>query len=211
MSYEATVFRAVDFETPLWAFPNLSDGRYNLANTEPATQYLSLHPMTPWAELLRNLNRRTPEQALAMRVPIWAVRLRMAEEPTAIGFANVDAYSSEPEALVADDQSACRALAATLYGLGLRSFFAPSAALPGTANLVVLEPAVVVDFHAEPLSADDWPTAMAAQDGRCPEGLWNHVHYRGAGVPHPAFEAWRNGDEFEFEQPFVDRTTLRAA
>jgi len=146
-----------------------------------------------------------------MRVPLWAIRLKLAENPTNLGFGDVDDYSLEPEALVSDDRGACRALAAALYGRGVRSFLAPSAALPGTINLVVLEPAVVVDFDSEPFSADDWPTALAAQDGRCPQGLWDQVHYRGAGVPHRALEAWRKGDVFVFDQPSVDRASLRGS
>jgi RES domain-containing protein len=210
VSFQSVVYRSCGHEAPLWGFPNLSDGRYNRAGRQP-TQYLAFHPMTPWAEVMRNLNRRTPDEARQMRVPLWAFQLTLADDPVDISFDNVDGYSLDPEDLVADDQTACRALSATLYGLGVRSFTAPSAALPGTKNLVVLEAAAVSDYHLEPVDPVDWPAAMLAQDGRCPENLWDNVHYRGTGTPHPALQAWQDGDEFEFEQPGVTPATLRAA
>jgi RES domain-containing protein len=210
MSFEAVVFRATAFYEPLWGFPNTTGGRYNVAGRFPA-QYLSLHPMTPWAELMRNLNRRTPEQARAMRVPVWAFRIGLADDPEPITFDTMGAYGLDPDDLVADDQTATRALGTALYDGGVTSLLAPSAALPGTTNLVVLRPAAITDFHAEPIDALDWPAAMVTQDGRCPEDLWEHVHYRNSGVPHAALQAWRDGDEFEFEQPEVTAASLMAA
>jgi RES domain-containing protein len=210
VSFQSVVYRSSGYEVPLWGFPNLSDGRYNRAGRQP-TQYLSLHPMTPWAEAMRNLNRRTSDEARRMRVPLWVFQLTLAADPVDISFDNVDAYSLDPEDLVADDQTACRALSEALYGLGIRSFTAPSAALPGTRNLVVLEAALDIDYHLEPLDPGDWPAAMLAQDGRCPENLWDYVHYRGSGTPHPALQAWQDGEAFDFEQPEVTPATLRAA
>jgi hypothetical protein len=106
---------------------------------------------------------------------------------------------------VSDDPSACQACAEGQREAddGLRLFMAPSAALPGTRNLVILDVKVVIGFEMEPLGPEDLPTAMAAEDGRCPDGLWELVHYRGAETPHPAFDAWRQDEEFEFEEPFV--------
>jgi hypothetical protein len=50
-------FRLANYETPMWAVKNFSAGRYNDADSG-FTQYLSLHPLTPWAEILRNEDRR---------------------------------------------------------------------------------------------------------------------------------------------------------
>src|SRR6202008_3953962 len=74
VSFEAVVYRATAHEVPLWAFPNTSAGRWNPAGSWPA-QYLSLHPMTPWAEVMRTLGLRDEGAAAALRVPIWAVRV----------------------------------------------------------------------------------------------------------------------------------------
>lgn len=209
MSYEAVVYRACGHETPLWAFPNTSAGRYNAAGSLP-TQYLSEHPMTPWAELLRNLDYRTADEARAMRVEVWALRVLLAESPDQIDFDTAGDFGLDAEDLVSDDHRPCRTAAAALHADGVHSFIAPSAALPGTANLVVLEPAVVIDYHAAPIDAEDWPTALLAQNGRCPEDIWDHVHYRAAAAEHAALAAWRAGDEFTFTQPEVTGATLAA-
>lgn len=210
MSFQSVVYRTAGYDTPLWAVPNLSDGRYNHAGAVP-TQYLSLHPMTPWAELLRNLNYRTAAEARVMRVAIWAIRIALRDDPIEMTFETASDFGLAPEDLVADDHGPCRAAAAAMFDAGIRSFFAPSAALPGTTNVIVLEPGVVTDYHLDPLDRGDWPTAMLAQNGRCPEGLWDHVHYKHIVIEHPGLVAWRAGDDYEFEQPEVTAASLAAA
>lgn len=204
-----TTFRLANYETPLWPVPNFNAGRYNRAGTG-ATQYLGLHPMTPWAEALRNEDRRTRERAQMLHYPLWAIRVELADEPLELSFASATENGLSPEDLVADDQSACRAFAEGLREAETYALGAPSAALPGTGNLVILEPAVVTFYDAEPIGREDLPTAMAAQDGRCPDGLWDLVHYRGAQTAHPALDAWSNGDEYVFEEPPVDPSALAA-
>lgn len=200
----AVAFRLAAYETPLWATPNFSAGRYNTAG-DGYTQYLSLHPMTPWAELLRNLDYRGRDRALTLRAPLWAIKIDLEEDPVALTFDTANDFELEPEALVSDDHAACRHLAQRFrddFG-GPRAFTAPSAALPGTTNLVLLDPFVATFFEMTPVAPEDLPTAMAAQDGRCPEGLWELVHYRLTGSSHPALAAWVLGEEFEFAEPAV--------
>jgi hypothetical protein len=204
---EVVAFRLANYETPLWAVENFPAARYNEAGSG-CTQYLSLHPQTPWAELLRNEDRRTRERALLMRYPLWAIRVRLAEAPLALTFDSATAYGLGPEDLVADDQAPCRALADRFRAAGPSAFLAPSAALPGTTNLVVLEPRVVVSWSIEPLDDLDWPAALGAQDGRCPEGLWDHVHFRGTRAAHPSLAAWRRGEELVFSEPEVSSASL---
>lgn len=210
MSFETVVYRAAGFETPLWSFPNLSDGRYNRAGGVP-TQYLSMHPMTPWAELLRNFGYSTATEAREMRLEIWAIRLELADDPHIVSFDTASDFGLSPDELVADDYGPCQSAAAAMHTGGIRSFLAPSAALAGTVNLVVIAPAVVIDYHSEPLDEVDWPTGMLAQDGRCPERLWNHVHFRRVTTEHPGLAAWRAGTEYVFEQPEVTAASLAAA
>jgi hypothetical protein len=206
---ELVAFRLANYETPLWAVENFAAGRYNDAFAGYA-QYLSLHPLTPWAELLRNEDRRTRERALLMRYPLWALRLRLAESPIALTFDNAAEFGLDPEELVADDQGPCRALAARFRTGGPSAFLAPSAALPGTTNLIVLEPRVLTFWTVEPVDDQDWPGSLAAQDGRCPEGLWELVHYRAVRTPHAAFAAWSHGDEFVFRERAVTMASLAA-
>ena len=210
MSFAAVCYRCTGHEVPLWAFPNTAAGRYNPANSWPA-QYLALHPMTPWAEQLRNLNLRTPPETRAMRIPLWAVRVELSDEPLGIGFADAGSYGVDAADLVDDDRSECQRLAGELQEVGVSSIIVPSAALPGTENLVVFDPAAVIDYHQEPIDPEDVPCALTGQGGRCPEDLWALVHFTAAGVAHAALQAYIDGDDFEFEQPPVSAASLVAA
>jgi RES domain-containing protein len=204
---EFVTFRLANYETPLWATANLTPGRFNRAGA-PATQYLSLHPMTPWAEVLRAQARRTRERALLLRYPLWAVRVELPDAPPELTFDNIGELEVGPDDLVADDWAPCQTLADELRERGWEAFIAPSAALPGTRNLVILDARVETFYEGEPIGSEDLPVSVAAQDGRCPEGLWNLVHYQGTQTPHPAYQAWLDGEDFLFEEPQVTAESL---
>jgi hypothetical protein len=204
---ELVGFRLANYETPLWSVENFAAGRYNDAFSG-STQYLGLHPMTPWAEVLRNEDRRTRERALLLRYPLWALRVQLDVEPFELTFDNAAMFGLRPADLVADGHGPCRALAATFRTAGPTAFTAPSAALPGTRNLVVLEPRVLVAWEQVPLDEIDWPGSLAAQDGRCPEGLWDLVRFRGTRAKHPALRAWERGEDHVFEEPDVTAGSL---
>ena len=59
----------------------------------------------------------------------------------------------------------------------------------------------MVGLEQVPLEDVDMPVALAAQGGRCAEGLWDLVHYRGAGTLHAALEAWQERREYVFQEP----------
>jgi hypothetical protein len=206
---ELIAFRLANYETPLWSVENFAAGRYNESDSG-FTQYLSLHPLTPWAELLRNEDRRTRERAVLMRYPLWALRIELEEAPLELTFDNAHEFGLTAEGLVADDHGACRALAQAFRHDGPKTFLAPSAALPGTTNLVVLEPRVLAPWNQVPIDELDLPGSLTAQDGRCPEALWNLVHYRDSATTHAALDAWRNGEGFMFEEPEVSTVSLAA-
>ena len=204
---ELVAFRLANYETPLWAVENFSGGRYNAAGSG-FTQYLSLHPLTPWAELLRSEDRRTRDRAILMRYPLWAIRAQVKDDAFHLTFDNAADFGLDPGDLVDDDYGPCRALAEAFRSGGPTAFTAPSAALPGTTNLIVLEPQVLVSWNQVPLDEIDWPGSMTSQEGRCPESLWDQVHFRSAGTKHPGLEAWERGDTFEYEEPEVSAATL---
>ena len=204
---ELVAFRIANYETPLWAVENFSAGRYNAANSG-FTQYLSLHPLTPWAELLRNEDRRGRERAVLMRYPHWAIRFQLTEAPFELRFDNAADFGLAPADLVGDDYGPCQRLADAFRSAGPKAFTAPSAALPGTANLVILEPRILVSWNQRPFDELDWPGSMTSQEGRCPEGLWDVVHYRFATTKHPALDAWERGKVLEFVEPAVSAASI---
>lgn len=204
---EFVAFRLANYETPLWSVENFSAGRYNVADSG-FTQYLSLHPLTPWAELLRNEDRRTRDRAVLMRYPLWTIRAQLDGAPFDLTFDNAPDFGLSPEDLVSDDWGPCRDIAEAFRSGGPAAFTAPSAALPGTTNLIVLEPRVLISWNLAALDDIDWPGSLTSQDGRCPEGLWALVHYRSSGMQHPGLDAWTRGDTFEFEEPAVSSATL---
>ncbi|MEA2323588.1 MAG: hypothetical protein QOD81_3438, partial [Solirubrobacteraceae bacterium] len=162
------------------------------------TQYLSLHPLTPWAELLRFEERTTETEADELRPPLWALRIELRPDRTLrLGFANAGDVGLAPEDLVGDDYGPCQALAAGLRADhdGPRALIVPSAALPGTENLVVLEPRVMVPYELRPVDEQDLAAALAAVDARAPYDLVDRVHQIGASTQHAGLAAFRNGDD----------------
>ena len=75
----------------------------------------------------------------------------------------------------------------------------PSAALPGTQNIVLFGARVASGYLARPLSALDVPASITAEAGRPPESLPEIVRYRGE--PHPELVAHELGRPFRFTEP----------
>ncbi len=142
-------YRVANWDTPLWVYPNPTAHRFHHANAGP-TQYLALHPLGAWAEYLRGENRRSTESLAELRGRIWVLRVPVSEV-LELTYDNAPSHGASAEDLIAEDQIPCRNLAE-----GWRSdpaapkvFSAPSAALPGTLNLVVLGPRNAVPYLAE--------------------------------------------------------------
>jgi hypothetical protein len=199
---ELVGYRLAGWDTPFWVLPNRRAGRYN----EPgagSTQYLSLHPLTPWAEYMRNEGIVAEQDAAEARPPLWAARVLLAEEPPRIDFDTAADWGLSSDELVADDRSACQRLARELRAdpLAPDAFIAVSAALAGTENLVILAPRVMVSYLLEPLDPLDLPASVAAEEGRAPPSLPGLVHHFGSAGSHPGLAAWRRGETYEFAEP----------
>jgi hypothetical protein len=198
---ELVCYRAAAYRTPIRSRPHGPDsgGRYHDPGG-PATQYFSLHPLGPWAEIVRTQCWTTLEQALEARPPVWAIRLVLAEDPFLIDFDSAAAgnlpHPISPEELVDDDPAACRALArAHRADPGLpRVLRIPSAAFPGTENIVVLAARRGIEYLATPRRETQIPYASTAVNGRLPEGLFPYIRQRGE--PHGGLEAWHQGEVF---------------
>lgn len=191
-------FRFASFATPLRVVPAADPARYNLVGEAEPTQYLALHPLGPLAELMRRADLREPEQVRAVRTRTWALEVDVAGIPE-VTFDNAEReFGIAPEELVADDPSACQALGARVRG-SVPGLVVPSAALPGTRNLVLFGPRVAAPYLTAPVSSLDVPASITAQDGRPLVTLLDVVRF--VDDSHVELEAWRSGAEFAFAEP----------
>ena len=192
------VYRHATFGTPLRTEPARRPGRFHDEAQAVPTQYLCLHPLGPLAELMRGHSLRRAEQIRRVRARTWALRLEVPGL-VEIAFDSAVGHGLEAADLVADDQTRCRALAADLRRAGAPGIVVPSAALPGTQNVVLFGPRVGSPYLLEPLGAVDVPASITAHDGRPVASLLDRVRFRGDG--HAALEAWQGREPFVFDEP----------
>jgi hypothetical protein len=208
---ELSCYRASSYRTPVRSRRHgpESAGRYHRPGS-PATQYFSLHPMGPWAEVIRNQRCETVEDALETRIAIWAIRLVLSTRAATIDFAAADAGETllpvAPRDLTDDDPTICRALAQAHREErpAAKVLRVPSAALPGTDNIVILGARRMIEYTIEPIRPIHIPAAIAAVDARSPRDLFRLVRRRG--TPDPAYDAWRRGEDHAV--PEIDTANL---
>jgi RES domain-containing protein len=184
-------YRISSWDTPLRVNPNRSPGRYNHAEA-PATQYLGLHPLTPWAEYLRTNELFDEERLAERRLRIWVLQVDLSAALT-IDFNDAPAYGLEPSDLVADDHGPCQRLAERLrLEEGAPStIIVPSAALPGTRNAVIFGERVRIPYDWSPIDEGDVPACVIAERSQPPAGIKALVRYRDA--EHEGLTAWLSG------------------
>ncbi len=191
-------YRLASWRRPLRTEPSRVAGRFHRMTEDSPTQYLCLHPLGPWAEFLRASGLRTAEQLSLVRHRTWVLRVDLAGLPR-VGYDEAAARGLRPGDLVSDDLRACHRLADRLRADGARGAIVPSAALPGTDNVVLFGERAAAPYLVEPVSGVDVPASLTADGGRPPLGLLERVRRRGA--PHAALEAWRVGEPFRFAEP----------
>lgn len=192
-------FRVASWDTPLRVNPNRNAGRWNSAGSA-ATQYIALHPLATWAEYVRWHDLREAEALRGLRLGVWAMRV-IVEDVLVVGFENASELGLTAEDLVSDDWSACQAAAERLRSdrAAAKVLQVPSAALPGTRNIVILGPRVGTAYSLEPVSSVDLPATLAAAGARPPAGILDLVRFRGE--DHAELDAWRLGVPFELVEP----------
>jgi len=191
-----TGFRISNWDTPLRVNPNRTAGRFNEAGA-PATQYLGLHPLTPWAEYLRFHDIRRSETIDERRLRIWAVKVDLVDA-VEIGYANAREFGLEPGDLVSDDHGPCRRFAERLRSdpSAPDTIIVPSAALPGTRNVVVFGERVPIPYSWRPLDRADLPACVIAERSHPPSNISSVVRF--TGEPHAELEAWADGHRYSF-------------
>jgi RES domain len=196
-----TAYRACGFWQPLRTEPSRTDGRYHRAagggSDEPPTQYVSLHPLGPIAEWIRW--NRPPRAALAvLETAAWALQIPELDF-VRISFDNAGDYGVRPDDLVSDDHAACQQLADELRGDHIHGAIVPSAALPGTENLVIFDTRVPVGYLIDPVDPTlDVPVGLTAWPAGASGRIYDLVRHRGQ--LHPALEAFRAGDDYVLDE-----------
>lgn len=195
-------YRSADWDTPWWAGPNRGLGRFNRVSSDP-TQYLSLHPLTVIAERLRGLGRGVLADVDTIRWRCWAVELDTAGLVT-VDFDSAARFGLAPDELIGDDWAPCQALADRRRAAGDRGLVVPSAALPGTRNVVLFGARVASPYLITPIDPGiDVPTAQVAERSTPPEELIIFVRWHGE--LHAEIESWRNGNPYVFQDPIPPR------
>jgi RES domain-containing protein len=194
-------YRAAAYHTPLWIEPNVMDGRFNRKGEGPV-QYFCEHPLGPLAEAVRRLpDGLDPAE---IRRPVWALRLPDDTPVETVGFQDAADMGMEPYALVSPPEGygECQQLGDTYLEQEQPPMLrVPSAALPGTWNLVVFGQRVLAQYALEPLDPLlDVPGAPAAVDARALDELVGMVRPLDQ-ITHAAYDAWDSGQDYEFVEP----------
>ncbi len=198
---EVVAYRIANHDTPFWAGPNRAPHRYNKQSSGPV-QYWSLHPLTPWAEVMRGQGLRTATDLTFLRQRIWAARLSLPDV-TEISFTTARDHGLKPRDLVGDDYGPCQAFGDRCVREASmpKAIRVPSAALPGTSNLVLFRPLVRGPYLLDAIAPEDGPTAVVADKAQPPTALIDLVNHFGAS--HPELASWKAGEPYYLDEPEI--------
>ena len=193
-----TAYRIASYPYAFWKLPNRSAGRFHSLG-DPATQYLALHPLTAWAETIRNAGLvRAGLAEVVLRQRLWALQVDL-EPLLELDFGAIARHGLTPSDLVADDQSACRALGRRLRGQGHEGLIYPSSALPGTSCVCLFGERYESSYLEAPIGRLDIPTTVAAEGARPLSSLLAHLRLHGE--PHAGLDAHGHGEDYRFDEP----------
>jgi hypothetical protein len=195
------VFRHAAYDSPWWAFPSARGGRFHRAGEE-TVQYLSLHPLGPAAEMLRH-NVGPDGDPDDVILNLWTAAVDV-EDAVRIDFDDCETHGRTVDELVGDDYSATQALADTVQATGAQAMIVPSAALPGTHNLILFGVRLLHPHLAEPLGAEEIPTGHLTDGARPAAEVAAHVRW--FGNPHASAEQWKATGTYDlFDDPSATR------
>jgi hypothetical protein len=196
-----TAFRHAAYDSPWWAFPSSREGRFHRAGQD-TVQYLSLHPLGPAAEMLRH-NVGPDGDPDDVLLNLWTAVVDI-DDVRRVDFEDCEIYGRTADELVGDDYSATQALADAVRASGAAAMIVPSAALPGTHNLIVFGVRLLHPFLWEPLIPEEIPTGHLTDGARAAAEVADYVRWRGA--PHAAAEQWKATGTYDlFDDPMATR------
>jgi hypothetical protein len=200
---DVVAYRHAAYDSPWWAHPNSRAGRFHRAGEHP-TQYLSLHPLGPAAEVLRHhVGPAAAEDYDHVVLDLWAVTVE-DEGIVVIDFDDCADHGILPEELVGDDYGPTQALADRLRREGARGARVPSAALPGTDNLVLFGARVLHPYLLPPVTMEEVRTGHLTDGARPPAEVAATVRW--LGTAHAALDEWRaTGSSSPLDDPMARR------
>jgi RES domain len=134
---------------------------------------------------------------------LWTATVDV-DEVTRIDFDDCAKYGITVDELVGDDYQPTQALAATVLASGATAMVAPSAALPGTHNLMLFGVRFLHPYLWKPLTDDDIPTGHLSDGARPPAEVAAHVRWKG--TAHTAAEQWKATGAYDpFDDPIATR------
>jgi hypothetical protein len=196
-----TVFRHAAYDSPWWAFPSSRTGRFHRAGSQ-TVQYLSLHPLGPAAEMLRhNLGPHGDPDDIVLN--LWTAEVDLADV-NRVDFDDCAAYGLTGDELVGDDYTRTQEMADVVRDSRASAMIVPSAALPGTHNLIVFGVRVLNPFLSTPFSPEEIPTGHLSDRASSPAEVVPHVRW--FGTPHKAVEQWKATGAYDlFDDPIATR------
>jgi hypothetical protein len=196
-----TAFRHAAYDSPWWALPSSREGRFHRAG-EDTVQYLSLHPLGPAADMLRH-NVGPDGDADDVVLSLWAAVIDI-DDVTRVDFADCERYGHTADELVGDDYTATQALGDDVRASGATAMVVPSAALPGTHNLVVFGVRLLYPFLWEPLMPEEISTGHLSDGARAAAEVVSHVRW--FGTVHTAAEQYKATGAYDlFDDPMASR------
>jgi hypothetical protein len=113
---------------------------------------------------MRNADLRSEGRIRAVQIRTWALDVPL-DGLVEISFDIADQFSITADELVADDRNACQQLGAELRAT-VPGLIVPSAALPGTRNVILFGPRVAAHYLTQPVNPLDIPASITADFGR---------------------------------------------
>lgn len=135
---------------------------------------------------------------------LWAMRVQVPDDTLDLTFDSAVRVGLDAQDLVGTDYERCQEFAERWRAeeANPRAILVPSAALPGTRNLVIFGARVLIPFAWEPIDADvDVPTCIVADGAQPPNNLPEVVCYRDQ--VHGGLAAWQMGMSFSTREPKI--------
>jgi len=200
------VYRANAHPDAMWSVPSPA-GRFNPAGAGP-TQYFAEHPLGALAERIRSVERHFGRRLQAgdplystLSAHLWVLKVDVSEM-FELTFSTAHLVDLTANQLVEDDFTHTQR-AGERYGRLAASFPKlwryPSAALPGTTNIVVFGARRMVAYNLKPTSRMQIPGSLGAARVAAPvelAGVMRHF-----GEPHAGLDAWVSGNVYVLPQP----------